>query len=140
MIAALLLLVASTALPQETIPKDLKALQGRWLLQTVNGQAVDASAPEAVFTIAGDKYAHGPDANAIERGTLKVDPSKPLEITLVIATGESAGSSQVGIYDATADTLRFHLNVPGATERPKDFTAREGFLLLTLTKQKETPR
>ena len=116
--------------------KTVKALQGTWVVTTMNGQEAPAGAPELSITFTGDKYHQTLGGQVNERGSYKVDASKkPMTIELTITEGQDAGKTQLGVFDITGDTLRANLDTPGANQRPTDFTAKEGSLLFVAKKQ-----
>jgi len=110
--------------------KDAKAaaaLQGTWVLTTINGQPLS---DELTLTFTGDKYHQTVGGAVNERGTIKVDASKkPMTIDLAITEGADAGKTQLGIVEVTGDTIRGSLDTPGAGQRPADFTIKDGAIL-----------
>lgn len=117
--------------------KTTKALQGTWVLTSINGQeAPPSGAPELSITFTGDKYHQTLGGEINERGSYKIDSSKkPMTIELTITEGQDAGKTQLGVFEVTADTLRAHFDTPGANQRPTDFTAKEGSLLFVAKKK-----
>jgi uncharacterized protein (TIGR03067 family) len=117
--------------------KPIAALQGTWVVTSINGQSAPEGAPEMTLTFAGDKYHQTLGGEVNERGTIKVDASsKPMAIDLVIAEGPDAGKTQLGIIEVTGDTLRANLDTPGVGSRPTDFTIKEGFVMFVGKKKK----
>ena len=113
------------------------ALQGTWAITSMNGQAPQEGSPELTLTFAGDKYHQTEGGKVNERGTFKVDATKkPMTIDLVITEGGDAGKTQLGVIEVTADTLRAGFGAPGATQRPADFSGKEGFVVV-MKKQKK---
>jgi uncharacterized protein (TIGR03067 family) len=113
-----------------------KALQGTWVVTSMNGQDAPAGAPELSITFTGDKYHQALGGDVNERGSYKIDTSKkPMTIELTITEGQDAGKTQLGVFEVTADTLRANLDTPGANQRPSDFTAKEGSLLFVAKKK-----
>lgn len=132
--AFLMICVGVTA--QESVPKELAPFQGTWVITSVNEQAPAAGEPETSFTVTGAAYSVTVNENVVERGTIKIDPAKkPWTIDFLITFGESANKTQLGIVEATGDTVRVCVNAPGATERPADFTARPGFDVVVAKKK-----
>jgi uncharacterized protein (TIGR03067 family) len=123
--------LAGSVLAQES--KDAKgaaALQGTWVISSINGQTAPEGSPEMTLTFTGDKYSQAVGGEVNERGTIKVDASKtPMTIDLIIVEGADAGKTQLGIFEITGDTIRASLDNPGAQQRPKDFTLSEGSLM-----------
>jgi uncharacterized protein (TIGR03067 family) len=111
------------------------ALQGTWILTTVNGEPLSE---ELALTIAGDKYHQTVGGAVNERGTIKIDTTKkPMTIDLVIAEGSDAGKTQLGIIEVTGDTIRGNLDRPGAAQRPTDFNIKDGAIMF-VGKRKKT--
>ena len=102
------------------------ALQGTWVITSINGQVAPEGAPEMTLTFAGEKYHQAVGGEVNERGTIKVDAvKKPMTIDLIITEGTDAGKTQLGIFEVTGDTLRANLDTPGTQQRPADFTAKD---------------
>ena len=113
------------------------ALQGTWIITSVNGQTAPEGSPQMTLTFAGDKYHQTVGSEVTERGTIKVDASKkPMTIDLMIAEGSDAGKTQLGVIELSGDTLRANLDTPGARQRPSDFTVKEGFVMFEGKKKK----
>ena len=113
------------------------AVQGTWTLVSLNGQTAPEGAPELTLTFSGDTYNQAIAGAVNERGTIKVDASKkPMTIDLAIAEGDDAGKTQLGIVEVTGDTLRAAFAAPGATERPADFTVKQGGIVFVGKKAK----
>ena len=123
-------LAASTAAQDPKAAKGTAALQGTWVIASINGQAAPEGAPPMTLTFAGDKYTQEVGGQVDERGTFKVNASaKPMTIDLSIVEGADAGKTQLGIFEVSGDTLRAHLDTPGTQQRPTDLTARAGSIL-----------
>jgi uncharacterized protein (TIGR03067 family) len=113
-----------------------EVLQGTWVITTINGQPLEGS-PETSLTFTGDKYYQSIGADVNERGTIKLDTSKkPMTIDLIIAEGDDAGKTQLGVFEVTGDTLRANLDHPGANQRPSDFTATSDGISFVATRKK----
>ena len=112
------------------------ALQGTWVLTTVNGQSAEGG-PPLTLTFAGDKYHQTVGGDVNERGTFKIDSSKtPMAIDLTIVEGDDAGKTQLGILQVTGETLQVAFDTPGRGQRPTDFTIKEGVLVASARKTK----
>ena len=123
--------------PKSTAKSPLPALQGEWILGTINGQSLADGGTSMSITFAGDKYFQTVNGTVNERGSFKVDTTKkPIAIDLVITEGTDAGKTQLGVIEVTGDSLRGNLNTPGTTTRPTDFAAQEGFILFVAKKKK----
>ena len=138
---AMLLTLTAGALAQGAKPADpnaaaLSSLQGKWVITSLNGQAV-GEGMEVSLTFTGDKYAQAMNGEVNERGTIKLDASKkPMTIDLIITEGGDAGKTQLGVFEVSGDKLTANLDTPGAGQRPADFSQREGSLLFLATKGK----
>jgi uncharacterized protein (TIGR03067 family) len=115
------------------LDKAFAPLQGAWIVNDINGQT-----PESMSLVfKGDQYEHVVNGEVVERGAIKLDAAKkPIAIDLVIQEGTDAGKLQPGIVEVTGDTMKLKLAAPADTTRPKTFDTEEGFMLVSLTKQK----
>ena len=137
MIGAALLAMAMTAgaQAQDGLSKELTTLQGTWVTTMVNGEAVPSD-HEVALVIEKDKYSQTLDGQVVERGTIKLDASKkPIAIDLIIAEGNDANKTQVGVIDIGEKTIRFKLNTPGEPTRPADFEPADGYVVFVLNKK-----
>ena len=129
------LALAASIATQGTKPTAAAALQGTWLITSINGKAAPEGSP-LTLTFAGDKYHQTYGGEVNERGTIKVNAAKkPMTIDLIITEGSDAGKTQLGIIAVTGDTLRAKFGTPGAQQRPTDFTITEGSLMVEGKKQ-----
>jgi uncharacterized protein (TIGR03067 family) len=126
--------MAQAPKPSAKDAKTAAALEGTWVLASINGQPLS---DEMTLTIAAGKYHQTVGGTINERGTIRIDASKkPMTIDLAIAEGSDAGKTQLGIVEITGDTIRGNLDTPGAGQRPADFTVKDGTLLFVGTKKK----
>ncbi|CAN5757703.1 hypothetical protein BH18ACI5_BH18ACI5_18380 [soil metagenome] len=130
-IAVAVIALAGNVLAQETkAVKGAAALQGTWVINSINGQSAPEGSPEMTLTLTGDNYSQAVGGEVNERGTVKIDASKkPMTIDLAIVEGPDAGKTQLGIFEITGTALRASLDTPGAQQRPKDFTITEGSIM-----------
>src|SRR5262245_38725844 len=141
-IIAMLLTLTAGAVAQGTKPADpnaaaLASLQGKWVINSFNGQPVGEGGMEVSLTFTADKYAQTMNGEVNERGSIKLDASKkPMTIDLIITEGDDAGKTQLGVFEVAGDKLTATLNTPGTTQRPADFTPQEGFFVFVATKAK----
>ena len=111
--------------------KQAAALQGTWIITSINGEAAAPGTPELTLTFKGDTYEQALDGKVNERGTVKLDTAKkPMTIDFAITEGQDAGKTQLGIIEATGDSLRASFDQPNANKRPADFEVREGTLAI----------
>jgi uncharacterized protein (TIGR03067 family) len=121
-----LMLVFPSQNVQDDARKELDKLQGKWAIETFNGQELPAEA--LVFLVFnGDKYEQWNNGSVDERGTIKIDPkTKPMSIDLMITEGTDAGKTQPGVYELTDSTgLAIGLTLPGNTTRPSAVASAE---------------
>jgi uncharacterized protein (TIGR03067 family) len=123
--------------------KDMERMQGSW--EAASGESKGNAIPDEQlkgtrFSVQGEKYSYKIGDSYQEEGTLKIDPTKkPKTIDVMIVDGEDKGEIQLGIYEATKDTLKLCFAPPGKEKtRPKDFSTNAGNqqLLLVLTREK----
>jgi uncharacterized protein (TIGR03067 family) len=113
------------------------ALQGTWSIASINGQSPQDGAAPLTLSFDGDKYSQAVGTDVNERGSFKVDSAKkPMTIDLTIMEGDDAGKTQLGIVEVDGDKVQICFAMPGATERPADFTAKEGVLMVLGTRKK----
>ncbi len=107
---------------QDDVKKELDRLQGDWQVTSFNGAAVPAEA-QLFLTFKADKYEQWVNGSVDERGSVKLGvASKPKAINLVIAEGNDAGKTQLGVYEIEGDTASVTLAIPGETGRPSALT------------------
>ena len=107
------------------------ALQGTWVITSVNGQSIPEGAPQVTLTVTGDAYHQTSGGNVNERGTIRIDASKmPIAVDFIINTGPAAGKTQLGVIEVSGDTMRASLDIPGAGQRPTGFTITDGVIVL----------
>ncbi|MEO5894503.1 MAG: TIGR03067 domain-containing protein [Vicinamibacterales bacterium] len=130
-IAVTVIALAGNVLAQET--KEVKgaaALQGTWVISSINGQSAPEGSPEMTLTFTGEQYSQAVGGEVNERGTVKIDAAKqPMTIDLAIVEGADAGKTQLGIFEITGAAIRAVLDTPGAQQRPKDFMISEGSIM-----------
>ena len=112
------------------------AVQGTWVVASINGETAPMGAQEMTLTFTGDKYEQALGGQVNERGTIKVDTSKkPMTIDLAIGEGSDAGKTQLGIFEVSGESMKLHLDTPGAGQRPTDFTGKEGSYMVIAKKK-----
>jgi hypothetical protein len=57
-------------------------------------------------------------------------------IDLIIAEGDDANKTQLGLVQMADDTITVKLNTSGSPERPKDFTPADGTFVFVAKKRK----
>jgi len=134
-ILSLLLVLGSSV--ETAPPLERTALEGTWLVTSLslNGQVYSGGGTEIGITIAGNTYEQSVNGQVNERGTITVDPSMiPMRIDFLIIEPAQT-TTQLGIVEITGDTLKLHLNMPGANGRPADFNPLADHFLLIAKKK-----
>lgn len=128
---------ASSQAPKEA-PKSkmLESLQGAWLFTSADGQDLTGSGQEIYVTITGNAYVQTVNGQQVERGTFKIDETKkPMTLDLIIAEGDDAGQTQLGVLQIDGKTIWGKLAQPGVTARPTDFAPSEGYFTFAAVKK-----
>jgi uncharacterized protein (TIGR03067 family) len=138
-----LLLGATPAPKDDDAKKDREALQGTWKVVSVEDSG-QAEPPDGVLLVfEKDTFAVKKGDHLLFKGTFKLDPSKkPKAIDMTVTQSEereTAGKELHGIYELTKDGLKWCSSEPGGTERPKEFSTKEGSKSLLVTLKKEKP-
>jgi uncharacterized protein (TIGR03067 family) len=130
-LAATLLLAPAQA-QDATAEKELKKLEGSWILVwgEVDGQEM---AKEDIRKAKLTRGGKGADVEVphlskepIKNETLRVDPTKnPKEIDLLRVAGPNTGKTIKGIYELGEDSYKLCFD-PSGKERPKEFKTQPG--------------
>jgi len=134
LILSMLLLAGGNA--QDQAKKDLKRMQGTWVLAAleVDGKPVpDDKLKDTLLIVKGNKYITRVKDREIET-TFTLDPSKkPRAIDMVFGEGEKKDKVLKGIYEIDGDTLRICRGLGPDQERPAQFGTwpDTGFFLVT---------
>jgi uncharacterized protein (TIGR03067 family) len=123
--------------------KATEKLQGTWKAVSVEekGQSKEDDKDHRVI-FRGDELTIKRGDEEIIKGKFKIDAAqKPNTIDCELTQSpkkEHKGKTALGIYSLEGDTLKWCLNEPGGTERPKDFAGAAGtnFILVTLKREK----
>jgi uncharacterized protein (TIGR03067 family) len=137
-LAATTIGLAQTQTARTEAPKSkiMTLVQGTWTFTSSNGGEMPAGVDVAV-TITDNKYVQTAQGQVVERGTFKLDETKkPMWLDLTVTEGDSAGKSQVGLFEVTETTMKGKLSLPGETTRPTDLNPSDGFFAFTATKKK----
>jgi uncharacterized protein (TIGR03067 family) len=132
---ALMLAVSAGASAQESPnARALAALQGKWQVVsiTANGQPMSFGASLLVMSIDGNKYEQSVDGVVDERGTFTIDATKtPMTIDFTIMEPPAPNKTQLGIFEITGDTVKFHVAMSNVTVRPPSFAPAPAHLVIT---------
>lgn len=113
---------------EDAVAKDIKLLQGDWVMQAFenNGKPISAEETKKIkLTIKGDRYMVTIGERKLEL-TFKIDPAKkPKAIDLIMEQGEKKSVTH-GIYEVSANTFKVCRPTEAGKERPTEFTTKEG--------------
>jgi len=117
--ALVVLLVAGAAAQQDAPPKALTALEGTWVVASMNGQSAADAGVSLTISFAGNTYASAMNGDVTETGTFTLDATaKPMTLDLTIVTGDDAGKLQLGIVEIGDEGATFGFAIPGDPNRP----------------------
>jgi uncharacterized protein (TIGR03067 family) len=130
---------------KDEVKKDQEALQGTWrfVSSETGGKDQTEEFKDHLLVFEGDTFALKKGDEVGLKGTFKLDPSKkPRSIDMTITEGGREGDKGKvlhGIYEPEKDTLKWCTAEPGGTDRPKEFSTKEGInhMLVTLKKEKK---
>lgn len=123
-----LVLVAANGAQDDADNKELKKLEGSWLL--VSGESKGEALPEKILknaklTIVGDKHTVELGEDTIV-GTHRLDATKkPKEIDATDTEGPFKGKKMLGIYKLEKDQFTVCFAAPDK-DRPTEFTTKSG--------------
>jgi uncharacterized protein (TIGR03067 family) len=121
---------------QEALSKELQSLQGTWVVRSENGKPVPAGEPQVTLVIEGNKYSQTIGGEVVERGEIRLDPSKtPMVLDMFITEGKDANKAQFGVVKVDGAGMTLKLNAPAEPTRPKDFSVADGYVVIVATKQ-----
>jgi uncharacterized protein (TIGR03067 family) len=143
-LTVVLFLSASPAADKDDAKKDQEALQGAWKIVASETGGMDRTGEtkDHFIVFEGDTFALKKGDDVGLRGTIKLDPSKkPRAIDVTITEGGQEGEKGKvlhGIYELGTGTLKWCTSGPGGTDRPEEFSTKEGVnhMLVTLKKGK----
>jgi uncharacterized protein (TIGR03067 family) len=123
-IALVLGFLLTTACAEDEAAKDLKQLQGEWVMTALEIDGTQVP-PEKLrgttLTIKGDRYIVT-TKNATHEVTFKLDPSqKPKAIDMFLPNGTDAPKRSPGIYRIDGDTFQLCRAQAAEQERPREF-------------------
>lgn len=134
-VLALISVVSAQTQTPADIPKELQPLQGKWAINSFNGEAIPPEAGDVSLVITGNRYQQIESGSISEEGTFTVDPSKtPMWITLSIRTGNDAGATQPGLIIVTGDKFQLGLAMAGNPTRPANMDAADLYVTATRVK------
>ena len=125
--------------------KDQEALQGAWKVVSseAGGKGQTEQFKDHLLVFEGDTFALKKGNDVGLKGTFKLDPSeKPRAIDMTIAEGGQEGDKGKvlhGIYELSKGTLKWCTAEPGGTDRPKEFSTKEGINHMLVTLKKDKP-
>ena len=137
-------LVAAEAPKEDAAKKDLKKMEGTWMLigHVHEGKTTtekENKQARVKLIIKGDKYSIYFGDKERGKGTIRLDPAKkPKEIDLVLAGKEFKGQVMLGIYELKNDVLKVCNAFPGKA-RPEEFSAKKGSRRYFITYKRVKP-
>jgi uncharacterized protein (TIGR03067 family) len=138
------LLLGAAPAPEDKAKKDREALQGtwRWVLSEQGGKELGDDLRQHTLIFEKDTFAVKLGGRVIVGGKFKLDPSKKpktIDMTVTDSPGDLDKGKEIhGIYELDKDTLKWCTSEPGGTDRPKEFSTKEGTRDLFVTLKKET--
>jgi uncharacterized protein (TIGR03067 family) len=126
------LLLAADDSKEDAAKKDLKKMQGAWVMASSEREGKKLSDEEMKKysrTVEGDKITVSfEDENAVRLFvyTLRLDPTKkPKAIDVTFSEGPQKGKTMHGIYEFDGDNCKVGF-APLDKERPTEFVSKEG--------------
>ena len=130
---------------QDDAKKDQEALQGAWkvISSEAGGKDQTEEFKDHLLVFEGATFALKKGDEVGLKGTFKLDPSeKPRAIDITITEGGQEGDKGKvlhGIYELDKGTLKWCTAEPGGTDRPKEFSTKEGINHMLVTLKKDRP-
>lgn len=131
-ITGLLLVAGGDA---EAIKKELKALQGKWTIESFeDGQGKKAEFEGATVEFKDRQMAFTKDGET-KKGKITLNPAgKPKEMDI---KAEGKDEQMLAIYQLEGDKLKMCVSDDPTAGRPRDFAARDRNVLVILKRAKE---
>lgn len=144
-LAVVLFLSPSAVADKDDAKKDQDALQGAW--KVVSSETGGTDRTEEIkdhrIVFDGGTFALKRGDEVGLKGTFKLVPSKkPKAIDMTITEGGREGERGKvlhGIYELGKGTLKWCTSEPGGTERPTEFSTKEGVNHMLVSLKKEKP-
>jgi uncharacterized protein (TIGR03067 family) len=128
-------LATSASASQDALPKEVAALQGTWVIVSLNDQSPADQGVAMSLSFTGNNYTQSLNGEIVETGTFKLDASKkPMALDFTIVSGDDAGKVQLGIVEMGDQMLTFGLAEPGLPDRPIAF-ANGGAAVVAIAKK-----
>ena len=143
----ILILAFSTTLAaaqDDAAKKDLKSLQGTWIIAAmeVNGMDVPANKLEGtVLTIKDDRYTVKIKDKVINTAVIELDPKKdPKQLNMTPQEGAGKDKLHKAIYKIEGDTFKMARGLNAEQERPDQFATWPGTNVFVITWKKQNPK
>ena len=134
-LAAVLLIVPSSAAAEDSKADDAKAIQGTWqpISAELGGQALSEAILKTITLKLTDGNYEVLVGDSPDKGTYTLDAtSDPKGMTVTGTEGPNRGKTYPAIYELKADTLRICYDLSGA-KRPAEFKTAKGTMLYLVT-------
>jgi len=135
------LLAGSVVAQDDAAKKDLKLLQGTWVMAglEVNGADVPANKLEGtVLTIKDDRYIIKIKDKVINEAIIELDPAKsPKELNMTPHEGSNKDKLHKAIYKIEGDTFKMARGLNPDQERPNQFATWPGTNYFVVTWKKQ---
>ena len=129
--------VAWAGAGDDAAKKDLRALQGAWVIAAmeVNGMDVPADKLEGtVLTIKDDRYAVKIKDKVINTAVIELNPKKdPKELNMTPQEGAAKDKLHKAIYKIDGDTFKMARGLNAEQERPDQFATWPGTNVFVIT-------
>lgn len=114
------------------------SFDGVWVVESItfNGKPLPREQIKGLeATIQGEKYTIRHNGKTVEEGITRADKSRqPVAFVSTVLSGEDKGKKVHGIMTGEGTTFKVHMSLEGNVA-PKDFTPREGTVLVVYRKK-----
>jgi len=120
---------------------DAKSMNGTWLPSAAElaGAEFPDEVRKSIKLIINDGTYTVTVGTNLDRGTVKLDPSKKLkELDIMGTEGPNKGKTILAIFEKTGDTLKICYDLSGKA-RPTEFKTEKGTLQFLVTYERQTP-
>ena len=131
-LVGVLVLTGAAGEDNEAVKKDLKALAGKWKVESFeDGDGKKQEFEGATLAFADSNLEFTKD-NETKKGKIKLNPAgKPKEIDVM---PEGKADAMLGVYQIEGDMLKICITGEPGAARPNEFAAMERWVLVVLTR------